>query len=118
MADFRELEVWKVARDAVGELYRVAAELPETEKYGIRSQLTRAAVSIPSNIAEGHGRESDLDFARFLRISQGSARECQSPLEIARYLGQISETDKADELLDRVSRMLYKFIQKLTAGKG
>lgn len=104
-----------MARDAAGEIYLVAAELPETEKFGIRSQLTRAAVSISSNIAEGHGRGSDPDFARFLKIAQGSTRECQSLLEIARYLGMVSETEKADELLDRVSKMLYRFIQKLNA---
>ena len=113
MADFRELDVWRVSIEAAGEIYRLAATLPDSEKFGIRSQLTRAAVSISSNIAEGHGRESALDFARFLRIAQGSTREYQSLLEIARYLGQIQETREADELLDRVSRMLYRLIQKL-----
>lgn len=73
MRNFRELEVWKEARVLVKKIYNLTKVLPETERYGLTSQINRCVVSIPANIAEGCGKYSNRDFARFLQISLGSS---------------------------------------------
>lgn len=82
--DYRNLIVWSLAMDVVDEIYNLSKHFPEDERFGLRSQITRSAISIPSNIAEGYGRFSDVDFTRLLRISLGSLYECWTQLEIAR----------------------------------
>ncbi len=73
MHNFREMKIWQKARELVIEIYKATAEFPSEEKFALVSQMQRAAVSIPSNIAEGAGRNSDKDFNRFLDIANGSA---------------------------------------------
>ena len=73
MRNFREIEVWKEARVLVKKIYNLTKVLPETERYGLTSQINRCVVSIPANIAEGCGKYSNRDFARFLQISLGSS---------------------------------------------
>jgi four helix bundle protein len=80
MRNFRELEVWKESRKLVKEIYLLTKELPESEKYGLTTQIHRCVVSIPSNIAEGCAKYSQKDFVRFLQISLGSAYELESHL--------------------------------------
>ena len=94
--------------DAARETYRLAPRLPSTENYGMRSQITRAAVSIPANIAEGWTRETVKDKARFLAIAQGSLAETETLLTLCEDLGWFpkSETEKLRGLLDEVSRIL------------
>lgn len=99
--------------EVAANVYRLVQDLPDVEKFGIRSQLCRAAVSISSNIAEGHGRGSNADFARFLRISMGSLREVQSLLALATILHLLPESEDTEQLLDRTARMLYGLIKHL-----
>jgi four helix bundle protein len=86
MRNFRELKVWSSGMEIAGEIYKLAAQLPASEKFGITSQISRAAVSIPSNIAEGCSRSSQKDFKRFLEIAIGSAFELETQLMIVRDL--------------------------------
>ena len=79
----KDLDVWKRSMDLVTEVYKLTQKWPVEEKYGLTSQLRRAAVSIPSNIAEGSARGSRADFSRFLNIAQGSLAEVETQLEIA-----------------------------------
>jgi len=79
---FRELEIWKKGIEIVKEVYQASKLLPKDEQYGIRSQITRAAISIPSNIAEGSSRNSEIEFKRFLEIAIGSAFELETQLVI------------------------------------
>ena len=72
MKNFKELKIWQLGMKIVKEIYLFSNFLPEHEKYGLRSQITRAAVSIPTNIAEGSSRESDKDYKRFLEMALGS----------------------------------------------
>ena len=80
----KDLDVWKRSMDLVTEVYKLTQKWPVEEKFGLTSQLRRAVVSIPSNIAEGAARGSTADFSRFLNIAQGSLAEVETQLEIAR----------------------------------
>ncbi len=88
--DFRELIVWQKAMDLVESVYRTTTLFPKEELYGLTSQMRRAAVSIPSNIAEGQGRNTTRDFLHFLAIAYGSLKEIETQVLIAERLGYIS----------------------------
>src|SRR3989338_9416890 len=104
---YQNLVVWQKAMDFVVSLYKLTEAFPESERFGLSSELRRAAVSVPSNIAEGYRRRSSGDFARFLRIAYGSASELETQLEIARRLGygDPDERRRARALLTEVLRM-------------
>ena len=93
MRNFRKLEIWKGAIELAKIIYKTTEVFPHVEKYGLISQIQRAAVSIASNIAEGSSRKSEADFARFLEISIGSAFEVETQLIIAKELNYINESD-------------------------
>ena len=102
--DYRELIVWQKAIDLVENVYRQTAGFPRQELYGLTTQIRRAAVSIPSNIAEGQGRHTTADFLRFLAIANGSLKEVETQFYIARRLGYLEErqlvasTDRTEEI--------------------
>ncbi len=105
---YRELTVWKKAMEAAKEVYRLAPLLPRAEIYGMRSQVTRAAVSVPANIAEGWTRESTREKAQFLAIAQGSLAETETLLTLCEQLSWFPEAETVTlrGLIDEVSRML------------
>ena len=84
---FRDLEVWQLSRDLAVEVYDLSRNFPDSEKFGLSSQLRRAAVSVSSNIAEGHGRRGDNQFAYFLQVALGSLAETESLVEVAAAIG-------------------------------
>jgi four helix bundle protein len=92
---FRDLEVWQRAVDFSVTLYRVSESFPQSERFGLTSQMRRAAVSIASNIAEGHARSRN-EYAHFLRVARGSTAELETQLEIARRIGYLSPESYAD----------------------
>ncbi|MCZ7607077.1 MAG: four helix bundle protein [Planctomycetota bacterium] len=104
----RELDVWKVSMDLVAEVYRATRSWPKEELYGLTSQIRRAAVSIPSNVAEGQGRNSTQEFLRFLGISYGSLMEVQTQLLIAERLGYLDGTQAKEvvQLAERVAKLI------------
>ena len=108
---FQGLLVWQKAHEFVLDVYHCSASFPKHELFGLTSQLRRAAVSIPANIAEGYRKESDLDNARFLNIAQGSLEECRYYLILAPQLGYIASTQaqSQNENLDEVARLLYSY---------
>jgi len=115
--DFRDLKVWQKAHGLTLSVYRASADFPAEERYGLTSQLRRAATSIPANIAEGCGRSGDRDFARFLQIGMGSACELEYHLLLARELGFVDaevHTDLEAQTTE-VKRMLTSLLRKLTA---
>ena len=113
----KDLIVWRKAMDLVIAIYHLTATFPKDEIFGLISQMRRAAVSIPSNIAEGRSRGGRKDFVQFLRIAHGSAAELETQLELAQELSLGSKLDynKARGLLDEISRMLGSMIAKLKA---
>jgi len=115
MHNFKELRVWQKARNMVKRVYLVTADLPNSENYNLTSQMQRSSVSIMSTIAEGTGRGSDIDFARFLDMALGSAHELESQLIVSKDLNYLSES-RLDELtseLTEIQKMLVALIKKL-----
>ena len=117
MKDFRKLMVWEKSHFLALEIYMITAAFPKSEMYNLTSQIRRSATSIPSNIAEGCGRETDAELARFFNISMGSASELEYQLLIARDLHYLSEDEYQAHWskVTEVKRMLTAFIQKLKA---
>jgi len=115
MKNYRNLNIWQRSHKLTLQVYYYSAEFPKHEIYGLTSQLRRSAVSIPSNIAEGCGRNSDLELARFLVISLGSASELSYQLLLAHDPGYISKGnyDEIDSELIEIMKMLNSFVQKL-----
>lgn len=108
---FQGLLVWQKAHEFVLDVYRCSTGFPKHEFFGLTSQLRRAAISIPANIAEGYRRDSDLDNARFLNIAQGSLEECRYYLILAPELDYVA-TSHAQQIaadLDEVARLLYAY---------
>jgi four helix bundle protein len=104
MEGHRDLIAWQKAMDLVTEIYRVTRNFPKDELYGLVSQLRRAAVSVPSNIVEGYGRNSRKDFHRILGQALGSLLEVETQVEIARNLHYLSEP-QTNDLLQRIRRV-------------
>jgi four helix bundle protein len=93
MGDYRQLSVWKRAHGLALRIYHATRRFPDTERYGLIAQLRRAAISVVSNMAEGSGRQSDRELARFLRIARGSVCELECQLLLARDLGFLKSED-------------------------
>lgn len=94
MHQFRRLEVWQAAVDLAVSIYELTATYPTSERFGLTSQMRRAAVSVSSNIAEGAGRGSPKEMAQFLRLAIGSICELESQIELSERLGFVQETDQ------------------------
>jgi four helix bundle protein len=115
MQDFKKLNIWNDSMILVKSVYGIIALLPENEKYGLRSQISRAAVSIPSNIAEGCSRNSQKDFYRFLEIALGSAFELETQIRILIQIEivQHKECGYILDLLNKIQKQINSLIQKL-----
>jgi four helix bundle protein len=115
MGDHRSLKVWQLGHQVTLDVYRATRAFPSSETYGITSQLRRAAASVPANIAEGAGRNTTAEYARFCRIALGSANEVDYHLLLARDLGYLSESDYAAirRQVASLRSMLARFIDTL-----
>jgi four helix bundle protein len=115
MKDFRTLNVWQKSHKLAVIIYKLTNKFPKEELYGITSQLRRSIVSIPTNIAEGCGRGSDKDFAKFVQIALGSASESEYLILLSQELGLIKE-DSTDDLIEKIceiKRMLTALVKNL-----
>lgn len=115
MQDFRNLKVWREAHLLALEIYRLTASFSDQERYGLTSQMRRAAVSVPSNIAEGCGRDNDGDFHRFVQIAMGSAAELEYQLLLAHDLNMVDtpQFQAVNTHLVEVRRMLNGLLRSL-----
>ena len=102
MRDFKKLEIWKNGITIVKHVYSLVQKLPSEEKFGLKSQLSRAAVSVPSNIAEGCSRNSEVEFKRFLEIAQGSLFEVETQLIISEEL-KFLDSDELKSIFELIS---------------
>ncbi|HKY27272.1 MAG TPA: four helix bundle protein [Pyrinomonadaceae bacterium] len=115
MRPHERLKLWKKAVEFVVQIYRLTNSFPKEEKFGLTSQIRRAAVSVPANIAEGAGRHSDKEFLHFLSNAQGSASELSTELLIAcrlEYVNQRAYMEASNEL-DEIGRMIVGLSQKV-----
>lgn len=115
LASYRELRVWNSAMDLVVLSYKVSSRLPAEEKFGLISQIRRAAVSVPANIAEGYGRRRRGDYLQHLSIANGSLKELETHFLIAVRLGHLTQTDIQPvlALAEEVGKMLGSLLRKL-----
>ena len=111
MRDFRKIQVWERAHQFTLQVYKITSTFPKAELYGLTSQMRRAAVSIPSNIAEGCGRDTQAELARFVHISSGSASELEYQLILAHDLGYIGDENysQLNSEINDIKRMLNGF---------
>jgi four helix bundle protein len=119
---FKDLKVWRKAHEMTVAVYQVTRTFPREEVYGLTSQLRRSAASIGANIADGCGRRSDGEMARFLQISRGSASEIEYHVLLARDLGYLGESEfrrlslQADELQRMLTALIQRFRPKTIDG--
>lgn len=113
---FRDLQVWQKGVQLASLVYQTSRALPKDEQFGLISQMRRAAVSVPSNIAEGYGRRSRADYVRFLNMAMGSLFELQTQTEIAANLGYFHDAESEPLFTDarEIERMLSALIRKLS----
>ena len=116
MQDFKNLMVWQAARRLTKSIYQMTALFPESERFGLSSQMRRASISICSNIAEGCGRRGDLEFRRFLSLAMGSACELESELILCLDLSLVAATPQQEGLrtLTEIKRRLSGLINRLS----
>jgi four helix bundle protein len=112
---FTELKVWQRSHSLVLEVYRLTSKFPSDERFGLTSQLRRATVSVPTNIAEGSKRLTKGDYARFLNIAEGSLAESEYPLLLSRHLGYVAAKACTRPLaeISEIARMLYALRPKV-----
>ena len=106
--DFKKLRVWHESIDLAARVYTATARLPAAERYGLTAQMGSAAVSVSSNIAEGTGRSSGPDMARFLQIAIGSASELESQIVVATHLKLLGDVDPLLDQVDKVRRQIIR----------
>jgi len=115
MKNFKKLMIWQKGMDLVVMIYKLSNQLPETEKYGLRNQMTRAAISVPSNIAEGSSRKSKKDHVKFLEYSLGSTYELETQVTAVDMLNYGDEALRKEILkgIDEDQKMIQSFINKV-----
>jgi four helix bundle protein len=119
MRDFHKLTVWQKSHEVTLAVYQTTGRFPQSELYGLSSQMRRAAASVPANIAEGAGRGSEKEFGRFLTIAAGSASELEYHLLLAHDLGYLdAETfEQLNSTTNEIKKMLNALIRKLKANR-
>ncbi|OQB05557.1 MAG: hypothetical protein BWY19_00958 [bacterium ADurb.Bin212] len=112
---YKDLIVWQKAMDLVMLIYKITEAFPDSEKFGLVSQMRRCSISIPSNVAEGRRRSTRKDYRTFINIAYGSGAELETQLEISRRLNYVDEKllIMAKELLEEVMKILNKFLSTL-----
>ncbi|MCL7989432.1 four helix bundle protein [Sphingobacterium sp. lm-10] len=119
MHKIQDLKIWHKALDLCVSVYEISSQFPADERFGLTSQIRRSCVSIPSNIAEGAGRNTNGEFIHFLGIANGSAYELQTQLMIAKSLNLCAlELDGILDKIDEIQKMYYKLQQTLKAKNG
>ena len=115
MKSFRELIVWQKSMNLAIEVYKITAKFPKEELYGLTQQMRKSILSVPSNLAEGFGRQSPKEFARFVFIARGSLYEFQTQMELSIQMGYFShdQIKELNNLTVKIEKMLNSLINKL-----
>ncbi len=117
---YQNLDVYKLSMQLAYDVYQIVSTFPDFEKFGLSSQLRRASVSVPSNIAEGSGRQYQKEFVQFLFLAKGSLREVITQLELSKMLGYIDDElfSQTQDMADRLHKMLNRLITRLKSPGG
>lgn len=115
LSSYKDLIVWKKSIELVKEVYVVTKNFPKDELYGLSSQMRRAAISIPSNIAEGYTRRGRNEYIQFLSIAKASGAELETQIIISRELFSKHDYKKAESLLEEIQKMLYTQVKNLSS---
>lgn len=120
MRNYKKFDIWQESMTIVKEVYELSSQLPVEEKYGLKSQICRAAVSIPSNIAEGCGKSSEKDFKRFLEIAIGSSFELETQLILIKelHLAQEKDVESLTENINKNQKMINSLIGRIKKAIG
>ena len=110
---FRDLVVWQKGMALAKEVYKATSVMPDTERFGLTSQMRRAAVSIPSNVAEGYARQSRVEYIRFLKVARGSLAELRTQVLLSGELNFLRNSAEIGALLDETERLLAALIRSL-----
>ncbi|MFO7882020.1 MAG: four helix bundle protein [Kosmotogaceae bacterium] len=112
---YKDLQVWEKSMNLVARIYEITEDFPQNELYGLTSQIRRAAISVPSNIAEGNGRGHSKEFIQYLYLARGSLMELITLIEISYRLGFLKEetNNELKEKCKSINMMLYKLIKSL-----
>jgi len=115
ITDYKDLTVWRSAMSLCEAVYSVTRDMPSDEKFGLTSQMRRAAVSVPANIAEGYGRGSRQDYLRFVKIARGSAAELETELLLAQRMGllDVGRCARTTDLVRQVRQLLQGLVRAL-----
>jgi len=116
VSGYQKLEVWQRSRELVKEVYTLTTELDPSEKFGLMSQMRRAVVSIPSNIAEGYGRNTPQAYIQFLRIAKGSCNELEVLLILCQDLELLGPIDETRGKLAKIGQQLFHLIKRIEVG--
>ena len=116
MNNYKELIVWQKSMNLVEKVYNLTLMFPKEEKYGLTSQIQRSAVSIPSNISEGAGRNSNKEFRNFLGIANGSINELSTQLELSLRIGylKVNELEEVFKLINEIQKINFTLIRKFS----
>ena len=117
MKTHKDLDIWKNGLELVTDIYEFTKDFPKEEIYGLTSQMRRAAISYPSNIAEGAARNSKADYVRFIYISLGSLSELETQVIISKKLGYVSDNEKILNEIEKLRKMTLNFINYLKENK-
>jgi len=112
---YKELVAWQKSMELVKIIYKLTNTFPKSEQFRLTDQITRAVVSVPSNIAEGFGRNTNKEFSHFISLSRGSLFEVETQLLIAKDLEYVVDISKEQELIEELSKILHGLIRKLTS---
>jgi len=117
ITSYKDLLIWQKGIQLVKEIYLICKDLPKNEVFGLQSQMKRAAISIPSNIAEGYGRNYTQNYIQFIKIARGSLLELETQIIISKELNLISEDtfDKIINLITEENKMLNAFIKSISS---
>ncbi|HLW15380.1 MAG TPA: four helix bundle protein [Flavobacteriaceae bacterium] len=113
MKTHKDLDVWKLSRVFVSDIYKATVDFPKSENYGLTNQIRRSAVSVPSNIAEGSARQGNKEFIQFLYIALGSLAELETQLFLAMDLNYLKEVEELFKKLTRIRMMLLGLIKSI-----
>jgi len=118
-SDFKQLKVWQKAMSFAELIYAYSGKFPVSERFGLTSQIRRAAVSITANIAEGCGKSTRTDFCRYLHIAYGSVKEVENFIILASRLGYLKsiQVEEAETRCQEISKMLFSFIRSIKSGQ-